>query len=43
MTAKKNSKVQEEETDTIDGTGCISVVGARVNNTKNVDVDIPHN
>ncbi len=29
--------------DTIDGTGCISVVGARVNNLKNVDVDIPHN
>ncbi|MDE5683692.1 MAG: hypothetical protein K2I39_05720, partial [Muribaculaceae bacterium] len=29
--------------DTIDGTGCISVIGARVNNLKNVDVDIPHN
>ena len=43
MTAKKNSKVQEEAPDTIDGTGCISVVGARVNNLKNVDVDIPHN
>ena len=43
MTAKKISKVQEEAPDTIDGTGCISVVGARVNNLKNVDVDIPHN
>lgn len=29
--------------DTIDGTDCISVVGARVNNLKNVDIDIPHN
>ncbi len=29
--------------DTIDGTGSINVVGARVNNLKNIDVTIPHN
>ena len=38
-----NNSKKDFTPDTIDGTGCISVVGARVNNLKNVDVDIPHN
>ena len=43
MTKPISTNKEDITPDTIDGTGCISVVGARVNNLKNVDVDIPHN
>ncbi len=46
MTKRTSTDIKDKKDmapDTIDGTGCISVVGARVNNLKNVDVEIPHN
>lgn len=43
MTKPISTNKEDITPNTIDGTGCISVVGARVNNLKNVDVDIPHN
>lgn len=43
MTEETIENINDTTPDTIDGTGCISVIGARVNNLKNVDVDIPHN